>query len=92
MHGLGNDFVVLDGREQPIVMTATLAKSLADRHFGIGCDQLILLESSTEADVKMRIWNHDGGEVQSCGNASPTPITATTYSTSRISRMPSTTR
>jgi diaminopimelate epimerase len=70
MHGLGNDFVVMDGREQPIAMTPALAKALADRHLGIGCDQLILLEPSTTADVKMRIWNHDGGEVQSCGNAS----------------------
>ena len=70
MHGLGNDFVVLDGREQPIEMTSALAKALADRQFGIGCDQLILLEPSATADVKMRIWNHDGGEVQSCGNAS----------------------
>ena len=70
MHGLGNDFVVLDGREQPISMTPALAKLLADRHLGIGCDQLILLEPSEKADVKMRIWNHDGGEVQSCGNAS----------------------
>ena len=70
MHGLGNDFVILDGREQPISMTTALAKTLADRHIGIGCDQLILIEPSTVADVKMRIWNHDGGEVQSCGNAS----------------------
>jgi diaminopimelate epimerase len=70
MHGLGNDFVVLDGREQPIAMTPALAKALADRHLGIGCDQLILLEPSDAADVKMRIWNHDGGEVESCGNAS----------------------
>jgi len=70
MHGLGNDFVVLDGREQPISMTPALAKALADRQLGIGCDQLILLEPSTTADVKMRIWNHDGSEVQSCGNAS----------------------
>jgi len=70
MHGLGNDFVVLDGREQPIAMTAPLAKALADRHTGIGCDQLILLEPSNVADVRMRIWNHDGGEVESCGNAS----------------------
>ena len=70
MHGLGNDFVVIDGREQPIPMTSALARALADRHLGIGCDQLILLEPSTTADVKMRIWNQDGGEVQSCGNAS----------------------
>ena len=51
-------------------MTSALAKALADRRTGIGCDQLILLEPSTVADLKMRIWNHDGGEVQSCGNAS----------------------
>ena len=70
MHGLGNDFVVLDAREQPVTMTPALAKALADRQLGIGCDQLILLEPSTMADVRMRIWNHDGGEVQSCGNAS----------------------
>src|SRR5262245_21485828 len=70
MHGLGNDFVVLDAREQLVSMTPALAKALADRQLGIGCDQLILLEASATADVKMRIWNHDGGEVQSCGNAS----------------------
>jgi len=70
MHGLGNDFVVIDAREQPVAMTPALAKALADRHLGIGCDQLILLEPSVTADVKMRIWNHDGGEVESCGNAS----------------------
>ena len=70
MHGLGNDFIILDGRVEPVTMTPTLAKALADRHTGIGCDQLILLEPSSVADVKMRIWNHDGGEVKSCGNAS----------------------
>lgn len=70
MHGLGNDFVILDGRVDTVRMTPALAKALAERHTGIGCDQLILLEPSTVADVKMRIWNHDGGEVQSCGNAS----------------------
>jgi diaminopimelate epimerase len=70
MHGLGNDFVILDARSAPVTMTPALAKGLADRHTGIGCDQLILLEPSTVADLKMRIWNQDGGEVQSCGNAS----------------------
>ena len=70
MHGLGNDFVVLDGREEPVTMTPALAKALSDRHTGIGCDQLILLEPSDAADLRMRIWNHDGGEVESCGNAS----------------------
>ena len=77
MHGLGNDFIVLDAREQPIAMTPALAKALADRHTGIGCDQLILLEPSVTADLKMRIWNHDGGEVQSCGNASRCVVSLT---------------
>ena len=70
MHGLGNDFVVLDAREQPVAMTPALATAIADRRTGVGCDQLILLEPSNIADLKMRIWNHDGGEVESCGNAS----------------------
>ena len=70
MHGLGNDFVILDARSAPVNITQALAKGLADRHTGIGCDQLILLEPSQVADLKMRIWNQDGGEVQSCGNAS----------------------
>jgi diaminopimelate epimerase len=70
MHGLGNDFAIFDAREQKLAMTQGLAKALADRRFGIGCDQLILLEASSVADLRMRIWNQDGGEVQSCGNAS----------------------
>lgn len=70
MHGLGNDFVILDARREPIAMTPALARALTDRNSGIGCDQLILLEPSAQADLKMRIWNQDGGEVESCGNAS----------------------
>jgi diaminopimelate epimerase len=70
MHGLGNDFAIFDAREEPLAMSDPLARVLADRHNGIGCDQLILLEPSDVADVRMRIWNHDGGEVESCGNAS----------------------
>jgi len=70
MHGLGNDFVVLDTRTQPLPpVTAALARSLADRRTGIGCDQLILLEESATADFRMRIFNADGGEVEACGNA-----------------------
>lgn len=69
MHGLGNDFVIFDARESPLEMTEALARALADRRTGIGCDQLILLEPSDVADVRMRIWNRDGGEVESCGNA-----------------------
>ena len=70
MHGLGNDFVVIDARETPVAMTARRAAALADRRTGIGCDQLIVLEPSTSADVKMRIFNQDGSEVEACGNAS----------------------
>ena len=69
MHGLGNDFVVIDARVEPVEMTGTRAHAIADRRTGIGCDQLILLEPSTVADVRMRIFNADGGEVEACGNA-----------------------
>lgn len=71
MHGLGNDFVVIDARKVAIpAMTGALARALADRRTGIGCDQLILLEPSGAADFRMRIFNADGGEVEACGNAS----------------------
>lgn len=69
MHGLGNDFVIVDARETPVDVTPSLARAIADRRTGIGCDQLIVLEPSLEADLRMRIWNSDGGEVESCGNA-----------------------
>jgi diaminopimelate epimerase len=71
MHGLGNDFVVLDARSEalPPIGPATVA-ALADRRTGVGCDQLILLEPSEEADFRMRIFNADGSEVEACGNAS----------------------
>ncbi len=69
MHGLGNDFVVFDAREEPLAMDAALARAVADRHRGIGCDQLIVIEPSVVADVRMRIFNADGSEVESCGNA-----------------------
>jgi diaminopimelate epimerase len=69
MHGLGNDFVIVDAREQSVAMTPQLARKIADRHLGVGCDQLILVGKSDKAEVSMRIWNHDGGEVESCGNA-----------------------
>lgn len=72
MHGLGNDFVVLDGRGggMPEITTHSAAR-IADRREGVGCDQLILLEASRTADcdLRMRIFNADGGEVESCGNA-----------------------
>ena len=69
MHGLGNDFVIVDARKEPFDVTPSLAKAIADRRTGVGCDQLIVLEPSDTADLKMRIWNSDGGEVESCGNA-----------------------
>jgi diaminopimelate epimerase len=70
MNGLGNEFVVLDGRRDAIALSAAQVQAIADRDSGIGCDQLILMEPSSHADVRMRIWNNDGEEVESCGNAS----------------------
>ncbi|MBI0537635.1 diaminopimelate epimerase [Roseomonas sp. KE2513] len=70
MHGLGNDFVVLDARTAPLPITPARAAAIADRHRGIGCDQLIVMEPGGEgADVFMRIRNPDGSESGACGNA-----------------------
>ncbi len=69
MHGLGNDFVILDGRAAPLAMTPALARAIADRRTGVGCDQLILLGDSDAADVAMQIWNADGSVAEACGNA-----------------------
>jgi diaminopimelate epimerase len=69
MHGLGNDFVIVDARRDPFEVSPALARAIADRRTGVGCDQLIVLEPSDNADFRMRIWNSDGGEVESCGNA-----------------------
>ena len=71
MHGLGNDFVVLDGREAPLpAMTPAVARALADRRTGIGFDQLVLLEPSATQDFRVRFFNSDGSEVGACGNGS----------------------
>lgn len=71
MHGLGNDFVVLDARVHALpAIDEPIARALADRRTGIGCDQLIWLEPSESADFRMRIFNADGSEVGACGNAS----------------------
>ena len=70
MHGLGNDFVIIDARDQPMELSGAMAAAIANRHNGIGCDQLIILRPSSEADVRMQIFNADGSEVESCGNAS----------------------
>lgn len=70
MHGAGNDFVVLDGVRQTIDMTPERARALGDRHFGIGADQILLVEPATvaDADFRYRIFNADGSEVEHCGN------------------------
>ena len=72
MHGLGNDFVVLDARGGPVDLDPARVRGIADRHKGVGCDQVIVLEKTDTglADVSMRIFNADGGEVEACGNAS----------------------
>ena len=70
MHGAGNDFVVLDGVRQQLHLTPEQLRFLADRHFGVGCDQILLVEKSQNPDVdfRYRIFNADGGEVEQCGN------------------------
>jgi len=70
MHGAGNDFVVLDGFRQDIELNPEQLRLLANRHFGVGCDQILLVEKpqSKEADFRYRIFNADGGEVEQCGN------------------------
>lgn len=68
MHGAGNDFVIFDAREQPIPLDPARVRLLADRHLGIGCDQLFRLEPSARADLFLRIWNPDGTEAGACGN------------------------
>ncbi len=70
MHGAGNDFVVIDGVRQHLSLAPEQLRLLADRHFGVGCDQILLVEKSQnqEADFRYRIFNADGGEVEQCGN------------------------
>lgn len=69
MHGLGNDFVVFDARHHPVPLTAGQVRAIADRRTGIGCDQVIVIDPADGADATMRIFNADGSEVESCGNA-----------------------
>lgn len=70
MHGLGNDFVVVDARESPFALDDRAARALADRREGVGCDQIVVLEPprNGRADVFLRFWNSDGSEVDACGN------------------------
>jgi len=70
MQGLGNDFVVIDAVRQRVTLSPAQARFLADRHFGVGCDQILLVEAAQQAgvDFRYRIFNADGGEVEQCGN------------------------
>jgi diaminopimelate epimerase len=70
MHGLGNDFVVIDATREMIELTAQQLRQIADRHFGVGCDQILKVEPPRDADTDFyyRIFNADGGEVEQCGN------------------------
>jgi diaminopimelate epimerase len=70
MHGAGNDFVVIDGVRQQVVLSPENIRFIADRNFGVGCDQLLLVEKAQhkDADFRYRIFNADGGEVEQCGN------------------------
>ncbi len=70
MHGQGNDFVVIDGVRRRVALAPAQVRAIADRHFGVGCDQLLLVEPAREPgnDFRYRIWNADGGEVEQCGN------------------------
>jgi diaminopimelate epimerase len=70
MHGLGNDFIVIDGISQSVRLTPEKIRQLSDRHVGIGCDQLLLVEhpENSNMDFRYRIFNGDGGEVENCGN------------------------
>ena len=70
MHGLGNDFVVIDATREPVALTPEQIRFIADRHFGVGCDQLLQVAPppSPDLDFTYRIFNADGGEVEQCGN------------------------
>ena len=70
MHGLGNDFVVLDLRQQLFEMTSEVARKLADRHLGIGCDQILILRTAEDPQhsARFEIWNSDGSQAEQCGN------------------------
>ena len=68
MHGLGNDFVVIDGREVAVALGAEQVRAVADRRTGVGCDQLIVIEGSATADARLAIRNADGSAAEACGN------------------------
>ncbi len=85
MHGCGNDFVVMDARARALRLTAARAAAIADRHTGIGCDQVITLEpaATEDVDVFMRIYNPDGSEAGACGNATRCVVSILTAETGR---------
>jgi len=86
MHGCGNDFVVLDARTRPLAITQARAAAIADRHRGVGCDQVIVLEPPPAgADVFMRIRNPDGSEAGACGNATRCVASLLATETGRVS-------
>ena len=70
MHGLGNDFVMFNAVSEPLTITSHMARKISNRHTGVGCDQLLIVEPSTDKaiDFNYRILNHDGSEVGQCGN------------------------
>jgi diaminopimelate epimerase len=70
MHGAGNDFVMIDATKQPFTLSSEQVRRIADRHLGVGCDQVLVVERPTaaDADFRYRIFNADGGEVEQCGN------------------------
>lgn len=70
MHGLGNDFVIIDARGIESLMTKRLAQAIGQRHFGVGFDQLVIMRDSENADIDITFWNSDGSQANSCGNAS----------------------
>lgn len=68
MHGIGNDFITIDGTRNKVPVTARVARELCDRRFGIGSDGVLVIEKSRRADFRMRMWNPDGSEAEMCGN------------------------
>jgi len=70
MHGLGNDFVIFDARSEPLTLTPDQAAMVADRRLGVGCDQILIIRASEDADIRMDILNSDGSEASACGNGS----------------------
>ena len=69
MHGLGNDFVVVDARRRPVALDSDWVRAVSDRRTGVGCDQLVLIEPAEKADVRLSLRNADGGVTEACGNA-----------------------